>query len=210
MCVPPPPPPPQSKAGCLWAFTCPCCCFLPDSCVRSPRLISGCRSCGWCASSPPSPCSPSSAPDDPELPHLLWNITQKHNQTVKSFNSSKCCRTAAVDTMSGNNLPLPPPCMGWRVALWLDRYGWPFCVRPWKAKMLLFMPTASTFMTHREREEIRAGFVFLSLEHVKFLSMLNVMEAASVAYRAQTLTSNQRQTSHKNQHLPSHSRRNPE
>lgn len=50
-----------------------------------------------------------------------------------------------------NDSPLPPPSIDWSVARCLAGYGWPFCVRLCKAEWLLFILTASTFMTHKKK-----------------------------------------------------------
>lgn len=68
-------------------------------------------------------------------------------------------------------LSLPPLCIGWSRALCLCGYGWPFCVRLWKAEWLLFILTASTFMTGWDKGEIHSQVIswnFSTLEPSKF------------------------------------------
>lgn len=179
-------------------FTCSLRWSLRAFWIHSPHLISGCQGCDcdWCESSLPCPRSPSSDPDYPELQDLLREITNNTQQTLElwhlvSSDSSKGqkCGLREVKYMQQRtdereNSPLPPACMGCSVALCLAGYGWPFCVRLWKAEWLLFTLIASTFMIHIHKKN-------------KWIMCSQDSEPGLVYIHYTTLRSNQWQVNHR-------------
>ncbi len=97
-------------------------------------------------------------PTPPVGDHTKSRTVTSQVWTVQMF--KKCTkRRRNVWMDERNDSPLPPACMGWSMALCLAGYGWPFCVRLWMAEWLLFILTASTFITQKERNEIQAVFM---------------------------------------------------
>lgn len=118
-------------------------------------------------------------PTPPAGDHTKSSAVTSQVQTVQRFKSADKRRwNVRMQQWTDERIdsPLPPACMGWSVALCLAGYGWPFCVRLWRAEWLLFILTASTFMTQKEGDEIQATFI-CSLEN----------KPGSVAYSIQLL-----------------------